>query len=165
MPFLLDPTLPSTPVNKRARYEAKFGGAEKVAAMERVMKEKARACGINLSYGGEMSQPTDALRLSSLAWEMGGMERQLDLMERLFKVRLRLERRQPWPFEVSAMPLCSPSAFTLCALSQGYFEQEKDLGDRTFLVSQALEAKVFSSEAEVRLTLLCFRPSVYLHAR
>jgi hypothetical protein len=53
----------------------------------------------------------------------------------------------------------------LCALSQGYFEQEKDLGDRTFLVSQALEAKVFSSEAEVRLTLLCFRPSVYLHAR
>jgi hypothetical protein len=117
MPFLLDPTLPSTPVNKRARYEAKFGGAEKVAAMERVMKEKARACGINLSYGGEMSQPTDALRLSSLAWEMGGMERQLDLMERLFKVRLRLERRQPWPLEVSAMPLCSRSAFT-CALSR-----------------------------------------------
>lgn len=94
-PFLLDPTLTSTPVNKRARYEAKFGGAEKVAAMERVMKEKALACGIQLSYGGTMSQPTDALRLSALAWEMGGQERQLDLMERLFKVRAAYIRSLP----------------------------------------------------------------------
>lgn len=47
-PFLLDPTLSTTPINKRERYEAKFGGKEKVAAMERVMKEKAKNVGINL---------------------------------------------------------------------------------------------------------------------
>lgn len=51
------------------------------------MVDKAKQCGINLSYGGMISQPTDALRLLALAWEMGGEERQLDLMERLFKVR------------------------------------------------------------------------------
>lgn len=48
-PFLLDPTLGKTPTNKRARYEAKFGGKERVAAMEVAMKERAKEVGINLS--------------------------------------------------------------------------------------------------------------------
>lgn len=89
--------------------------------MERVMKEKAKAVGIDLcvclsdlarkvdealtslfppflllrliwmgwsrSYGGTVSQPTDALRLLALAWDQGGETQQLALVNRLFKVR------------------------------------------------------------------------------
>lgn len=46
-PFLLDPTLTREPIDKREKYESRFG-KEKFAKMEKVMQEKARVCGIDL---------------------------------------------------------------------------------------------------------------------
>ncbi|BGP36812.1 hypothetical protein JCM10450v2_000705 [Rhodotorula kratochvilovae] len=87
-PFLLDPTLPASPgENKRERYIRRFGGAEKVRAMEEAMIERGRACDppIQFSYGGVVSQTTDSHRLIEKAYELKGEEGQLALVERLFK--------------------------------------------------------------------------------
>ncbi|ORY75665.1 thioredoxin-like protein [Leucosporidium creatinivorum] len=85
-PFLLDPTLPNSPgETKRDRYIRKFGGAEKVAAMEQAMIERGKAEGINFSYGGVVSQTTDSHRMISKARELKGEEGQLRFVERTFK--------------------------------------------------------------------------------
>jgi predicted DsbA family dithiol-disulfide isomerase len=47
-PFLLDPTLTKESVNKRERYYAKFGGKERVDAMEQQMVERGKKVGIDL---------------------------------------------------------------------------------------------------------------------
>ena len=47
-PFLLDPTLGKDPVVKRDRYAQKFGGKERVAAMEQQMIQRGKDVGINL---------------------------------------------------------------------------------------------------------------------
>lgn len=47
-PFLLDPTLGKTRVEKREKYAAKFGGRERMQQMETMMKAKGEACGIHL---------------------------------------------------------------------------------------------------------------------
>jgi predicted DsbA family dithiol-disulfide isomerase len=47
-PFLLDPTLTSEPMVKRDRYAQKFGGKERVAAMEQQMVQRGKDVGINL---------------------------------------------------------------------------------------------------------------------
>lgn len=47
--------------------------------------------GWSRSYGGTVSQPTDALRLLALAWDQGGETQQLALVNRLFKVRFFLD--------------------------------------------------------------------------
>lgn len=49
-------------------------------------------------------------------------------------------------------------------LLQGYFENAKDLGDRSFLVPQAVEANVFASADEVRLRALS-RARLSSHSR
>lgn len=46
-PYLLDPTLTREPIDKREKYESRFG-KEKFAKMEEMMQEKARKVGINL---------------------------------------------------------------------------------------------------------------------
>ncbi|GAA5869747.1 hypothetical protein JCM1840_000579 [Sporobolomyces johnsonii] len=85
-PFLLDPSLPPSPgENKRERYARRFGGAEKVRAMEAAMVERGRGCGIEFSYGGNVSQTTDSHRIIEKARELKGERGQLDLVARLFK--------------------------------------------------------------------------------
>lgn len=71
--------------NKRERYERRFGGKEKVAAMEAAMIERGKGEGVNFSYGGNVSQTTDSHRLILKARLVGGEKTQLDLVERLFK--------------------------------------------------------------------------------
>lgn len=68
--------------NKRERYERRFGGKEKVAAMEESMKERGRGEGIEFSYGGNVSQTTDSHRIIEKARELKGEEGQLRLVER-----------------------------------------------------------------------------------
>jgi predicted DsbA family dithiol-disulfide isomerase len=46
-PFLLDPTLTREPIDKREKYEARFG-KEKFAQMEVMMQQRAKACGLDL---------------------------------------------------------------------------------------------------------------------
>lgn len=46
-PFLLDPTLTREPIDKREKYEARFG-KDKFAQMEAVMQKRAKSCGLNL---------------------------------------------------------------------------------------------------------------------
>jgi predicted DsbA family dithiol-disulfide isomerase len=49
VPFQLDPTLPEDKgINKRELYVKKFGGPQRVAAMEEMMKARGREEGINL---------------------------------------------------------------------------------------------------------------------
>jgi len=84
-PFLLDPTLPTDHgVNKRERYIKRFGGAEKVAAMEESMKARGKEYGINFSYDGNVRQTTDSHRMLWKAYEKGGEKQQLALVDRLF---------------------------------------------------------------------------------
>jgi len=85
-PFLLDPTLKEdTPVVKRDRYVSKFGGHERVQAMEKMMIERGKEVGIDFSYGGKLRQTTKSHRLISYAYDKGGQGMQLVLVERLFK--------------------------------------------------------------------------------
>ncbi|KAL7417058.1 thioredoxin-like protein [Mrakia frigida] len=84
-PYLLDPTLSTTPTNKRGRYIEKFGGAERVESMEKMMIARGKEVGINFSYGGNLSQTHNAHRLLTLAYQKGGEKMQLDLVELLFK--------------------------------------------------------------------------------
>lgn len=82
-PFLLDPSLPESPgENKRERYIKRFGGPEKVRAMEESMKERGRGEGINFSYGGNVSQTTSSHRMIAKARELKGEEGQLRFVER-----------------------------------------------------------------------------------
>jgi predicted DsbA family dithiol-disulfide isomerase len=46
-PFLLDPTLTREPIDKREKYEARFG-KEKFAQMEVMMQQRAKVCGLDL---------------------------------------------------------------------------------------------------------------------
>lgn len=82
-PFLLDPTLPETPgENKLERYAKKFGGMEKVKAMETAMIERGKGEGINFSYGGVVSQTTSSHRMIAKARALKGEEGQLRFVER-----------------------------------------------------------------------------------
>ena len=74
-----------TPVNKRERYYAKFGGPEKVQQMEQAMIARGKPYGIDFSYDGNLRQTTSSHRLLALAYGLGGEPMQRDLLEKLFK--------------------------------------------------------------------------------
>ena len=109
-PFQLDPTLPlDSPVVKRERYAAKFGGAARVAAMEVQMKERAKEVGIDLSCassartgadlldGGNLRATRDSHRLLAKAHEVGGEAKQRALAEHLFADYFEKECVTPLP--------------------------------------------------------------------
>lgn len=102
-PFLLDPTLPEWPAtqNKRERYIAKFGGAEKVKAMEDAMIERGRGEGIEFSYDGTLSQTTSSHRLILRAKQVGGEDAQRRMVEALFKSYFE-QSRDPGDHDVLA---------------------------------------------------------------
>ena len=75
--------MPETPgENKRERYIKRFGGVEKVRAMEQAMIERGKGEGINFSYGGVVSQTTSSHRMIAKARELKGEEGQLRFVER-----------------------------------------------------------------------------------
>ncbi|KAJ7764581.1 thioredoxin-like protein [Mycena maculata] len=83
-PFLLDPSLPSDkPLNKRERYNSKFGAA-RMEAMERQMIARGKEVGIQFSYGGSIRQTTDSHRLIEKAYQVGGQAKQRAVVEALF---------------------------------------------------------------------------------
>ncbi|KAI5474400.1 protein disulfide oxidoreductase [Pseudohyphozyma bogoriensis] len=101
-PFLLDPTLPETPGEvKRERYERKFGGKEKVKAMEMAMIERGRGEGIEFSYGGVVSQTTHSHRLIEKARQLKGEQGQLAFVERTFSTYFEKEG-DPGSFDLLA---------------------------------------------------------------
>lgn len=51
-PFLLDPSLPKTGVDKKQLLAGKFGGMERVAAMHSRIKAIGEECGINFNENG-----------------------------------------------------------------------------------------------------------------
>ncbi|GAA5832918.1 hypothetical protein JCM11251_000530 [Rhodosporidiobolus azoricus] len=86
-PFQLDPTLPLSPgENKLERYERRFGGKEKVDAMVKAMYERGLDLQppVKFSYGGNVSNTKDSHRLIEKAWNLGGQEAQLKIVEALF---------------------------------------------------------------------------------
>ncbi|KAJ9120715.1 hypothetical protein QFC22_002646 [Naganishia vaughanmartiniae] len=82
-PYLLDPTLTREPIDKREKYESRFG-KEKFAVMEKMMKQKGQACGVNFSYDGPVSSTHDYHRVLHAAYAKGGQDLQMPLAERLF---------------------------------------------------------------------------------
>lgn len=62
MPFELDPTLPTTSIDKLTRYRQKFG-AQRVESMLSVMTAHGKAWGINFNYGGNMGNTINSHRL------------------------------------------------------------------------------------------------------
>ena len=81
-PFQLDPSLPAIGVDKLARYEAKFGGKQNVAAMLARMAEVGKREGISFDYGGRISNTVDSHRLIEWAGARGLQDA---LVEQLFK--------------------------------------------------------------------------------
>ncbi|TNY21085.1 thioredoxin-like protein [Rhodotorula diobovata] len=131
-PFLLDPNLPSSPgENKRERYQRRFGGVDKVAAMEQAMIERGKQCDppIAFSYDGVVSQTTDSHRIIEKAYQLKGEDGQLALVERLFKTY----------FEESGDP-GSHDLLARDAVSTGIFASEADA--KAFLASDELLAEV-----------------------
>ncbi|GAA5857168.1 hypothetical protein JCM8547_009350 [Rhodosporidiobolus lusitaniae] len=93
-PFQLDPTLPLSPgENKRERYERRFGGKEKVDAMISAMQERGKGVNppIQFSYGGNVMNTKDSHRVLEKAWEKGGEELQLKVVEKLFTLYFERE--------------------------------------------------------------------------
>ncbi|KAF7319562.1 DSBA domain-containing protein [Mycena chlorophos] len=83
-PFLLDPELPTDkPLNKRERYNSKFGAAN-FQRMEQQMIARGKGVGINFSYGGNLRQTIESHRLIEKAWLVGGEPKQRAIVEELF---------------------------------------------------------------------------------
>lgn len=84
LPYELDPALPlDEPVNKRQRYESRFG-ADRVAAMEEQMRSHGREYGIEFNYDGTVRGTLLSHRLMHRALEQGGWTAQKKLLEVLF---------------------------------------------------------------------------------
>ncbi|KAK0550747.1 hypothetical protein OC845_002522 [Tilletia horrida] len=82
-PFQLDPTLSANaPVDKRERYLQKFG--PQFEQMEHVMKARGQEVGINFAYEGKLRNTTVSHRLMEKAFQTGGWEQQLKLINKLF---------------------------------------------------------------------------------
>ncbi|KAL9933515.1 hypothetical protein V8E36_007691 [Tilletia maclaganii] len=83
-PFQLDPTLPSdAALDKREHYHRKFGKA-RFEQMEPMMQMRGREVGINFAYDGKLRNTTKSHRLMEKAYETGGWEQQLKLINGLF---------------------------------------------------------------------------------
>ena len=82
-PFLLDPTLPTTGTSKRGRYIEKYGAA-RFETMEKEMIARGRIENIEFSYGGLISATFACHRLVEKAFELGGSQMQVALVENLF---------------------------------------------------------------------------------
>lgn len=128
-PFKLDPTLPlDHGVVKRDRYIAKFGGAERVAAMEQQMIARGREVGIEFSYGGKLRATRDSHRLLAKAYELGGEAKQRALAERLFADYFEKE--------------C-----VTATVSQQPDTRRQDIGDLDVLVKASAESDVLDADA------------------
>jgi predicted DsbA family dithiol-disulfide isomerase len=154
LPFQLDPTLPFSPgENKFERYERRFGGKDKVAAMVEGMKERGRQLEppVEFSYGGNVSNTIDAHRLIEKAYEVGGEETQLKLVERCvfshpFSLFLLFVTFLPFLSSFLSRRL-PPSLSPLCRrLFNLYFEREADIGSFDILSDAAVETSVFAEK-------------------
>jgi len=130
-PFQLDPTLPTPGVNKMQRYEAKFGGPQRVASMLEGMKANGAKWGINFSYGGNIGNTVDSHRLVEFSKQeaQGGGKHTDALINALFKRY----------FEQEA-DISSHDVLVSAAAEAGLPASEEEL--RTFLRSDELKKAV-----------------------
>ncbi|TPX32910.1 hypothetical protein SmJEL517_g04066 [Synchytrium microbalum] len=82
-PFLLDPTLTSTPMDKNERYAKKFG--PRAQAMMARMQEIALAENLNFSSTGLISQTFDSHRIVKYVSSKLGHDAESIIVEELFK--------------------------------------------------------------------------------
>ncbi|KAK4058042.1 hypothetical protein OIO90_000781 [Microbotryomycetes sp. JL221] len=131
-PFELDPTLPPSPgLNKREMYIKKFGGPERIEAMEKAMAERGKGCGINFSYGGQVSNTRDSHRLIEKARQLKGERGQRQFVERTFKTYFE-EEGDPGSHELLARDAESVGIMskdeTLAFLKSDELKKEVDAG-------------------------------------
>ncbi len=84
LPFYLDPTAPKTGVPINERMAQKFGGPDRVAAMNARMRAMGAPEGINFTQEGKTGNTRDAHRLIQLA-KSKGAERQDAVISSLFR--------------------------------------------------------------------------------
>jgi hypothetical protein len=109
--------------NKRERYQRRYGGVAKVAAMEEQMIARGLVEGIKFSYGGNVSQTTDSHRLIEKAKLLGGEIAQIKVVEKLFRTYFE-EEGDPGSFDllsrdaeaVGVMTKDEVSSIHLCAV-------------------------------------------------
>ncbi|EIN03776.1 thioredoxin-like protein [Punctularia strigosozonata HHB-11173 SS5] len=84
-PFRLNDALSDDlPVNKTKLMSVKYG-ADKWAAMQKVLAQRGAQLGITFSPEPKMMQTTRAHRLMLKAWQLGGMQLQQAFAKKLFK--------------------------------------------------------------------------------
>jgi predicted DsbA family dithiol-disulfide isomerase len=66
LPFYLDPTSPKVGVDKKARYEERFG-KDNIAPMQERLTHAGKQVGINFKFGGKIGNTRDSHRLIQLA--------------------------------------------------------------------------------------------------
>lgn len=132
LPYQLDPTLPlDHAVNKRERYNAKFGGPERVKNMEEMMKKNGEPYGIHFNYDGNLRNTLLSHRLMEKAYAAGGWSLQLSLLNKLF----------PFYFEQAGDP-GDPTALAQIALDAGVFKTLEEA--EVFFAGKEYESEVQS---------------------
>ncbi|CAO1632012.1 unnamed protein product [Parajaminaea phylloscopi] len=130
LPYQLDPTLPlDHAVNKREKYIAKFGGAQRVQAMEEMMKKNGEPYGIHFNYDGDVRNTLLSHRLMEKAFAKGGWSLQLALLNTLF----------PFYFEQAGDP-GDTQALSDIGVKAGIFGSVDDA--RAFFAGKEFEAEV-----------------------
>ncbi|KAJ6588272.1 thioredoxin-like protein [Mycena capillaripes] len=128
-PYLLDPSLPSAaPLNKRERYNERFGKAN-FEKMEQQMIARGKRVGIDFSYGGMVRQTTDSHRLIEKAYQVGGEKTQRAFVEAVFSGYFEHEQ-----------DVGSHEFLAECAEKTGVFDSAEEA--RTFLAGTELKDNV-----------------------
>ena len=89
-PYYLNPTAPTTSVDKRTMYASKFG-AERSAMMFQRLASVGQEVGIRFSFGGKTGNTRDSHRLIQLAGTKGE-DVQVKVVERLFRAYFEEEK-------------------------------------------------------------------------
>lgn len=134
-PFLLDSTLPTTGTSKRGRYIEKYGAA-RFETMEKEMIARGRIENIEFSYGGLISATFACHRLVEKAFELGGSQKQVALVENLFAA-----------CELFFLFGQRGEAERSVDQSTADFEKEMDIGDHEVLARASEEVGVMNRDA------------------
>ncbi|KAI0058638.1 thioredoxin-like protein [Artomyces pyxidatus] len=136
-PFILHPALPPDATGSgKDDYHAKKFGREKWEETKQLVCTKGEDSGINFSFGGPMSVTTNAHRLMTKAYEMGGSSMQSALLPIIFKA-----------YSEEELDISNDDVLAEAAEQAGIMSKSEAL---RFLASEECLAKVKYQVAEAR---------------
>ncbi|KZT29686.1 thioredoxin-like protein [Neolentinus lepideus HHB14362 ss-1] len=123
------------PVDKETWYAQRFG-KDKYENIQKMVGVRAKKVGVNISWGGLLSQSTLAHRLLQKAWKDGGQKLQQPLLTAIFKAFLEDEK-----------DIGDKEVLAECAAEAGSFTKEEAI---KFLETDEGLAEVDSMIADTR---------------